>query len=124
MTGTPPDRRRYRVLPMSAPRSVPNSPGSFLQYLKHVTKTVAADPLTVVVETDGPDPILLNELQNVLDYLPQARRPAPPRPTINARTAAIGTGPYRVDGGGCKATASCWRGFDGYFGAKADWEKR
>ena len=46
-------------------RSVPNSPGSFLQYLKHVTKTAAPDPLTVLVETDGPDPILLNELQNV-----------------------------------------------------------
>src|SRR5580658_2129756 len=28
-------------------RSVPNSPGSFLQYLKHVTKTAASDPLTV-----------------------------------------------------------------------------
>src|SRR5580700_483205 len=31
-------------------RSVPNSPGSFLQYLKHVTQTVAADPLRVIVE--------------------------------------------------------------------------
>ena len=35
-------------------RSVPNSPGSFLQYLKHVTKTIAVDPFTVLVETDGP----------------------------------------------------------------------
>ena len=30
-------------------RNVPNAPGSFLQYLKHVTKTTAAYPLTVIV---------------------------------------------------------------------------
>ena len=76
-------------------RSVPNSPGSFLQYLKHVTKTTAADPLTVVVETDGPDPILLNELQNVW-IVSRKNGAGATTADYNSGKAAIGTGPYRL----------------------------
>ena len=46
-------------------RNVPNSPGPFLQFLKHVAKTTAVDDHTVLIETDQPDPILLNEILNV-----------------------------------------------------------
>jgi peptide/nickel transport system substrate-binding protein len=40
-------------------RKVPNSPGPFLQFLKHVAKTTAVNDHTLVIETDQPDPILL-----------------------------------------------------------------
>jgi peptide/nickel transport system substrate-binding protein len=102
-------------------RSVPNSPGSFLQYLKHVTKTVASDPLTVVVETDGPDPILLNELQNVW-IVSRKNGEGATTADYNSRKAAIGTGPYRVVDWIMGDHITLAR-FDGYFGPKPDWEK-
>jgi peptide/nickel transport system substrate-binding protein len=102
-------------------RSVPNSPGSFLQYLKHVTKTVASDPLTVVVETDGPDPILLNELQNVW-IVSRKNGAGATTADYNSRKAAIGTGPFRVVDWVMGDHITLAR-FDGYFGPKPDWEK-
>jgi peptide/nickel transport system substrate-binding protein len=102
-------------------RSVPNSPGSFLQYLKHVTKTVAIDPLTVLVETDGPDPIVLNELQNVWIVSRKIGTGATTS-DYNARKAAIGTGPYRVVDW-VPGDRIVLERFDGYFGARSDWQK-
>lgn len=101
-------------------RNVPNSPGSFLQYLKHVTKTTAADPLTVVVETDGPDPILLNELQNVW-IVSRKNGAGATTSDYNSGKAAIGTGPYRL-ADWVQGDHITLRRFDGYFGAKPDWD--
>lgn len=102
-------------------RSVPNSPGSFLQYLKHVTKTVAIDPSTVAVETDGPDPILLNELQNVWIV---SRKNGTDATTsdYNSGKAAIGTGPYRLAEWVPGDHITLAR-FDGYYGPKPDWDR-
>ncbi len=102
-------------------RSVPNSPGSFLQYLKHVTATTAADPLTVVVETDGPDPILLNELQNVL-IVSRKNGAGATTSDYNSGKAAIGTGPYRLSDWVHGDHITLAR-FDGYYGPKPDWDK-
>jgi peptide/nickel transport system substrate-binding protein len=102
-------------------RNVPNSPGSFLQYLKHVTKTVAADPLTVVVETDGPDPIVLNELQNVW-IVSRKNGAGATSADYNSRKAAIGTGPYRVVDW-VQGDHITLERFDGYYGAKPDWDR-
>jgi peptide/nickel transport system substrate-binding protein len=102
-------------------RSVPNSPGSFLQYLKHVVKTTAADPLTVVVETDGPDPILLNELQNVW-IVSRKNGAGATTSDYNSGKAAIGTGPYRLAEWVPGDHITLAR-FDGYHGTKPDWEK-
>jgi len=102
-------------------RSVPNAPGSFLQYLKHVTKTVAADPLTVVVETDGPDPIVLNELQNVW-IISRKIGTGATTADYNSGKVAIGTGPYKlvelVPGDHITLAR-----FEGYYGPKPDWDK-
>ncbi len=102
-------------------RAVPNSPGSFLQYLKHVTKTTAADPMTVVVETDGPDPILLNELQNVWIV---SRKDGAHAATAdyNAGNAAIGTGPYRLAEWVPGDHITLVR-FENYYGTKPDWDR-
>ena len=62
-----------------------------MQYLKHVTKTVAVDPLTVEVETDGIDPILLNELQNVW-IVSRKNGENATTADYNSGKAAIGTG--------------------------------
>ena len=102
-------------------RSVPNSPGSFLQYLKHVAKTTARDATTVVVETDGPDPILLNELQNVW-IISRRNGEAATTADYNSRKAAIGTGPYRVTDWVQGDHITLTR-FDGYFGPAPEWDK-
>ncbi len=102
-------------------RAVPNSPGSFLQYLKHVTKTVAIDPLTVEVETDGLDPILLNELQNV--WIVSRKNGADATSAdYNSGKAAVGTGPYRL-AEWVQGDHITLARFDGYFGPKPDWER-
>ena len=102
-------------------RNVPNSPGSFLQFLKHVAATTAVDAHTLVIETDQPDPILLNEILNVWIV---SRRNGESATTAdyNSGRAAIGTGPYRevewVPGDRIVLTR-----FDGYFGTKPDWQR-
>jgi peptide/nickel transport system substrate-binding protein len=101
-------------------RAVPNSPGSFLQYLKHVKSTTAVDPLTVMVETDGPDPIVLNELQNVW-IVSRKNGDAATSADYNSGKAAIGTGPYRL-GEWVPGDHITLRRFDGYYGAKPDWD--
>ncbi len=101
-------------------RNVPNSPGPFLQFLKHVAKTTAVDPLTVVVETDQPDPILLNELENVWIVSRHAGENATTA-DYNAGKAAIGTGPYR-EVSWTPGDKIVLERFDGYFGTKPDWQ--
>ncbi len=102
-------------------RDVPNAPGSFLQYLKHVTKTSSPDPLTVVVETDGPDPILLNELQNVW-IVSRKNGAGAASADYNSGKAAIGTGPYKLAEWVPGDHITLQR-FEGYFGPKPDWER-
>jgi peptide/nickel transport system substrate-binding protein len=102
-------------------RNVPNSPGSFLQFLKHVKTTTATDDHTVVVETDQPDPILLNEILNVWIV---SRKNAENATTAdyNSRKAAVGTGPYRVVEWVPGDHITLER-FDEYFGPKPDWQR-
>jgi peptide/nickel transport system substrate-binding protein len=100
-------------------RNVPNSPASFLQFLKHVAKATAVDDHTLVIETDQPDPILLNELLNV--WIVSRKHGADATTAdYNSGKAAMGTGPYRevewVPG-----DRMVLERYDDYFGAKPDW---
>ena len=101
-------------------RNVPGSPGPFQQYLRHVVKATATDPATVTIETDGPDPILPNELQNVWIVSHTIGATATTQ-DYNSGKAAIGTGPYKlarwVPGDHLDLVRN-----DDYFGAKPDWE--
>jgi peptide/nickel transport system substrate-binding protein len=102
-------------------RNVPNSPASFLQFLKHVVKATAVDDHTLVIETDQPDPILLNELLNV--WIVSRKHGADATTAdYNSGKAAVGTGPYRevewVPG-----DHMMLQRYDGYFGAKPDWDR-
>ena len=102
-------------------RNVPNSPGSFLQFLKHVAATTAVDAHTLVIETDPPDPILLNEILNVWIV---SRRNGESATTAdyNSGRAAIGTGPYR-EVGWVPGDRIVLTRVDGYFGTKPDWQR-
>jgi peptide/nickel transport system substrate-binding protein len=102
-------------------RNVPNSPGSFLQFLKHVKTTTATDDHTVVMETDQPDPILLNEILNVW-IVSRKNAENATMADYNSRKAAVGTGPYRVVDWVPGDHITLER-FDGYFGAKPDWQR-
>jgi peptide/nickel transport system substrate-binding protein len=102
-------------------RNVPNSPASFLQFLKHVAKTTAVDAHTLVIETDQPDPILLNEILNVW-IVSRKNGENATTADYNSGKAAIGTGPYRevewVPG-----DRIVLERFDGYFGDKPEWQR-
>ena len=79
------------------------------------------DDHTVVIETDQPDPILLNEILNVWIV---SRKNGGERDDgrLQLRKAAIGTGPYRVVEWVPGDHITLER-FDGYFGAKPDWQR-
>ena len=102
-------------------RNVPNSPANFLQFLKHVAKTTAVDDHTLVIETDQPDPILLNEIRNVW-IVSRKHGEKATTADYNSGKAAIGTGPYRevewVPG-----DRIVLERFDGYFGDKPEWQR-
>lgn len=102
-------------------RDVPGSPASFLQYLKHVVGVTAPDPLTVIVETAKPDPILPNELQNVWIVSRKIGAGAAPQ-DYNSGKVAIGTGPYKlvrwVRGDRIELVRN-----EAYFGSAPEWER-
>jgi peptide/nickel transport system substrate-binding protein len=93
-----------------APR-VENSPSSFGIYVREITGMTAPDPLTVVITTDKPYPLLANELStigilsathngaSVVAYDRQECKNAgayPKTEAFNSGEAAIGTGPYKL----------------------------
>jgi len=102
-------------------RNVPNSPASFQQFLKRVKSVTVVDDTTFIVETDIPDPILLNELQNVMIV---SRRIGAEATTndYNAGKTAIGTGPYRY-GEWIPGDRLVVQRNDAYFGDKPEWDK-
>jgi len=102
-------------------RSVPNSPGSFQQFLKHVAAVKVVDDATIVIETTQPDPILLNQLMNVWIV---SRRIGANATTedYNSLKTAIGTGPYRITKW-VPGSQLTFERFDGYFGPKPFWRQ-
>jgi peptide/nickel transport system substrate-binding protein len=100
-------------------RNVPGSPASFQQFLKRVVGVTAPDPLTVIVETSGPDPILPNELQNV--WIVSRKSASASSRDYNSGAAAIGTGPYKLVRWVPADRLELVRN-DAYFGPKPEWE--
>jgi peptide/nickel transport system substrate-binding protein len=86
-----------------------------------VVKATAVDDHTLVIETDQPDPILLNELLNVW-IVSRKNSENATTADYNSGKAAIGTGPYRevewVPG-----DRMVLERYDGYFGSKPDWPR-
>ncbi len=73
---------------------VKNSPASYSIYTKAVTGTEIVDPHTILLHTDGPYPLLPNDLGNIF-IIPHTLGPDPASEDFNSGKDAIGTGPYK-----------------------------
>jgi peptide/nickel transport system substrate-binding protein len=75
--------------------AVVNSPGSFRTYTQAITAVEIVDPYTVRFRTNGPAPVLPNDLAMV-PMLDRQTHQGATTEDFNAGRAAIGTGPYRM----------------------------
>ena len=102
-----------------APR-VPNSPSSFAMYTKSIGTMTVVDPLTLQIRTNGPAPLLPNDL-SVLPIV--SRRAAEGKTTaqFDDTSAAIGTGPYRYVRWDRGAVVIMARN-DHYWGGRPPWD--
>jgi len=74
------------------PLASKNSPSSFMPYVKAIKEVTAVDPMTVKITTDGPTPLLLNDLSRIA-ILPAADENVTTT-EMNQGKGVIGTGPF------------------------------
>jgi len=105
---------------------VPNSPSSYSLYLSTVDKVEAPDPMTVVITTKGPSPVLLANLSMVpIMSHKAASGPAPEGKTtveLNRGDGLVGTGPYKFVSWKRGAEIIFERN-EHYWGEKPAWDK-
>jgi peptide/nickel transport system substrate-binding protein len=92
---------------------------SYKRYTRTVKGVLKGDrPNTLIIETNGPDPLLLNSLSRIF-IISAKHKDATVADYMNG-SACIGTGPYKLDkyvsGGHCALTR-----FASYWGDKQDW---
>ncbi len=119
-----------------APR-VENSPSSFGIHVRAISGMTAPDPLTLVITTDKPYPLLADELSSVgilsakgngggtVTFDRQACKGVgtyPRTEQFNSGEAAIGTGPYRLVRY-TKGDRVILERNEGYWGAKPAWAR-
>jgi peptide/nickel transport system substrate-binding protein len=86
---------------MARIREVPNNPGPYTSNLRTITAVEVADPYTVRIRTDRPNPTLMGQLTNIFVVSHIAARGdgsalGASTTDFNSGKAAIGTGPYRL----------------------------
>ena len=75
--------------------NVPNSPSSFAGFVRPITRMEVVDPYTIRFTTNGPYPLLPQDLSNV--YILDAQTHAQAMTEqFNAGPMAVGTGPFRL----------------------------
>jgi len=119
-----------------APR-VESSPSSFGIYVREITGMSAPDPLTVLIKTDAPHPLLATELATIAILSAKANGAGPvtfdrkeckgvgsyPKTeAFNSGEAAIGTGPYRLVRY-TKGDRVILERNEGYWGEKPAWQR-
>jgi peptide/nickel transport system substrate-binding protein len=119
-----------------APR-VENSPSSFAIYSRAIMAVRALDPLTLVMTTPGPYPLLPSELSSIaiLSATANGAGPVtfdrqeckgtgtyPKTEAFNAGTAAIGTGPFKLVRF-TKGDRIVLERNDAYWGEKPEWSR-
>jgi peptide/nickel transport system substrate-binding protein len=119
-----------------APR-VENSPSSFAIYSRAVTGMTAPDPLTLVMTTAGPYPLLPSEVSTIAILSAKANGAGavtfdrqeckgvgtyPKTEAFNAGTATVGTGPYKLVRF-TKGDRIILERNDGYWGEKPAWQR-
>ncbi|MDQ1078117.1 ABC transporter substrate-binding protein [Pseudoroseomonas cervicalis] len=75
--------------------NVPNSPSSFAQFVRAVKQVEILDARTLRLHTDGPYPLLPNDLSSVMMLQHETHRDVTTE-AFNSGAAAIGTGPFRL----------------------------
>jgi peptide/nickel transport system substrate-binding protein len=118
-----------------APR-VENSPSSFAIYSRAVADMSAPDPLTLVIKTAGPYPLIPSEVSTIAILSAKANGAGtvtfdrqeckgvgtyPKTEAFNAGTAAIGTGPYKLVRY-TKGDRIVLERNEGYWGEKPQWQ--
>ncbi|MSP48764.1 MAG: ABC transporter substrate-binding protein [Alphaproteobacteria bacterium] len=99
---------------------VPNSPSNFTIYTKAIKNIVVVDPLTIELKTDGPYPLMPNDLSNF--FIVNKKMVEAPTEDFNRLAATIGTGPYRfVDY--ARGDRIVMERNDAYWGKKPEWKK-
>ncbi|NGM20816.1 ABC transporter substrate-binding protein [Roseomonas stagni] len=104
---------------------IPDVPGNIGPYtinLRTISRVEVVDPLTVRLHTSEPNPVIPGQMTNVFIVSARAAAQASTQ-DFNAGRAAIGTGPYRVVGGGVSPSGMQLERFPGYHGAQPAWER-
>src|SRR5215470_14771455 len=119
-----------------APR-VENYPSSFAIYSRAITSMTAPDPLTLIVKTAGPYPLIPSEVSTIAILSAKANGAGtvtfdrqecqgvgtyPKTEAFNAGTATIGTGPYKLVRF-TKGDRIILERNDGYWGEKQAWQR-
>lgn len=102
------------------PLAATNSPSSFNAYVKAITEVTAVDPLTVRITTDGPTPLLLNNLSRIA-IMPSEHAKTTTE-DMNKGDGVIGTGPFSFVSWTPDESTVLARN-DAYWGEKAEWDK-
>jgi peptide/nickel transport system substrate-binding protein len=100
--------------------NVPNSPGRFTIYTRRITAVEVVDQHTLRVRTDGPHPLLPNQMAGLM-LVSRAQANASTA-DFNSGRAAIGTGPYRFRAWTPGSRFELQRN-DAYDGEREPWER-
>jgi peptide/nickel transport system substrate-binding protein len=106
---------------LERPATVRNSPSSFTVYTKGIAQAQAVDASTLRIRTNGPYPLLPNDL-SVVPIVSKKAAAGASTEDFNAGKATIGTGPYRFVRWAKGDRIELVRN-DAYWGARAPWER-
>jgi peptide/nickel transport system substrate-binding protein len=101
--------------------NVPNSPSSFAQFVRAIKSVEIVDPLTIRFRTDGPYPLLPNDLIGVM-ILDKESSQNVTTEDFNSGRAVIGTGPFRFVSYRSGDRLVVERN-DDYWGEKPHWQR-
>lgn len=100
--------------------TVPNSPGPFTQYVRAIVGIEIVDPHRIRLTTSGPYPQLPSDL-NLIQIVSATAAARAQTADFNSGTAAIGTGPFRLQRWSPGDRLRLSR-FDGYWGDRPAWQ--
>ena len=102
-------------------QNVPNSPASYGQYLKRISRITVVDDRTITITTETPYAALLHELTNV-GIISRKIGADAKTADYNAGKATLGTGPYKLVEW-VQADRLVLQRNDAYWGEKPAWDR-
>jgi peptide/nickel transport system substrate-binding protein len=102
------------------PLASQNSPSSFSRYVREVKEIIIIDPYTIRIKTDGPAPLLPNNLSRISIQPSEFEKTATKE--FNSGRGVIGTGPFKFVSWQQDDHIILARN-DAYWGGKPEWEK-